>query len=102
VDPSVYPGATEIAFDGIDQNCNGYDMTIDVIKIRAKKGVLKVKAASQLGTTANLQVESHGPMTYDHKKDLWTYEGPLNIAPASPGYKVYLHGTEGTLEAPLD
>ncbi|MEZ6000421.1 S8 family serine peptidase [Hyphomonas sp.] len=32
IDPSVYPGAPEIRRDGIDQDCNGYDLTINVTR----------------------------------------------------------------------
>jgi hypothetical protein len=100
-DASVYPGALDIPLDGIDQNCNGYDMTIEVDKATVKKGVLKVQATSALGYYADLWIEANGRMTYDFQKEVWSYEAPLVIAPASPGDKIYIYGDEGTLEVPI-
>ncbi|HKJ77391.1 MAG TPA: S8 family serine peptidase, partial [Gammaproteobacteria bacterium] len=70
---SVYPGAPEIRFDGVDQDCNGYDLTIDVVKLRyaAKRDKLVVEATSALGDAAGLSVEGYGPMKWNRRKGLW-------------------------------
>ncbi|MGA1874656.1 MAG: S8 family serine peptidase, partial [bacterium] len=51
-DPTMYPGAPEIKDDGIDQDCNGYDLTIHITRAVYrrwwKRGLLKVEAASSL------------------------------------------------------
>lgn len=57
-DPLVHPGATEIRSDGIDQDCNGFDLTIRVTKARyiVAKDRLIVFADSALGENARLRV----------------------------------------------
>ncbi|NIR25634.1 MAG: hypothetical protein GWN77_01405, partial [Gammaproteobacteria bacterium] len=69
-DPSIYPGAPEIKHDAIDQDCNGYDLTIDITKSRytpAKKNSpdsLEVWASSDLDGSAALTLEGYGAMTW--------------------------------------
>ncbi len=55
-DASVYPGANEVKHDGIDQDCNGYDLTIDILRARyvSSKDKLVVWATSDLGSHAGL------------------------------------------------
>lgn len=69
----VYPGAMEIKHDGIDQDCNGYDLTINILKATygARKDTLSVEATSSLGKNANLQLNGYGAMTWDRKKLKW-------------------------------
>lgn len=57
-DPAAYPGAPEIKRDGIDQDCNGYDLTIDITRARylSSKDKLVVFATSDLANQAGLQV----------------------------------------------
>ncbi|MES9876010.1 MAG: S8 family serine peptidase, partial [Candidatus Sedimenticola sp. 1PA] len=58
-DASIYPGAAEIVGDGVDQDCNGYDLTINVSYatydvLIDKLGVL---ATTELGGAAALKVK---------------------------------------------
>jgi bacillopeptidase F len=72
-DPSVYPGAPETKHDGIDQDCNGYDLTIEVTRAEysAKGDKLTVEASSALGKSAALQVEGYGAMSWSKRKSQW-------------------------------
>jgi len=58
-DAMVYPGALEIKHDAIDQDCNGYDLTIDVIRADylVADDKVAVWATSDLGDQANLNVK---------------------------------------------
>jgi serine protease AprX len=94
-DAAIYPGATEIKHDGIDQDCNGYDLTIDILKAEytAKKDSLVVQARSDLGQQAGLQLVGFGAMKWDRKKSMWTIS--LNRAGGNPG-TVTVSGIEGS------
>jgi bacillopeptidase F len=56
--PSIYPGAPETKHDGIDQDCNGYDLTIDITRAlyRASQDKLVVYATSDYQDQAALSV----------------------------------------------
>jgi hypothetical protein len=74
-DPTVYPGAPEVRFDGIDQDCNGYDLTIKITQAvwSKSKRTLTVDATSNLGAQAGLVLTTYGlPMKWNAKKSLWT------------------------------
>jgi bacillopeptidase F len=64
-DPTVYPGATEVRYDGIDQDCNGYDLTINITRAlyRANQDKLIIYATSSLGGTAGLIAAVSGKST---------------------------------------
>lgn len=73
-DATINPGATEIKYDGIDQNCNGYDLTIDITKAEynAKRDAISVEASSALGKSADLVVDGIGAMKWSNKNKIWT------------------------------
>jgi serine protease AprX len=94
-DSTVYPGAAEIKHDGIDQDCNGYDLTIDILKAEyaSKKDSLAVEATSALGQQAFLKLDGFGAMKWDRKKLRWTIS--VNRAGGNPG-TVTVSGIEGS------
>ena len=98
-DPFIYPGAPEIKHDGIDQDCNGYDLTIDIIKAdyAANRDILTVEATSALGQDAGLELTGYGPMSWDRKKAKWKIS--VRGAGGDPG-TVAVSGIEGTENAP--
>lgn len=94
-DPDVYPGAPEVKHDGIDQDCNGYDLTIDIVKADyvVKDDKLDVEATSALGQNASLVLENYGSMKWDRKNIKWTIS--VRKAGGNPGV-VAVSGIEGT------
>lgn len=75
-DPAIHPGAAETPFDGIDQDCNGYDLTIEVTKASyspEKHGALNVRATSSHGANAWFWVDYYGSMHWEPKKGYWEF-----------------------------
>lgn len=73
---SIYPGATEIALDGIDQDCDGTDLTTQIILATYKGNTLTVRALSDLPTSAILTVYGFGNLEFGNmkkntKKEYW-------------------------------
>ena len=99
-DPTIYPGAPEVKHDGIDQDCNGYDLTIDVTKAAysKRKGTLSVEAQSALGSSASLDVSGLGPLQWNRRKGNWSasFNG---VAPVPA--EVTVQGVEGAVSAPV-
>lgn len=93
-DASVYPGAPEVKHDGIDQDCNGYDLTIDIVKADyvVKDDKLDVEATSALNENAALVLENYGSMKWDRKKSKWTIS--IRKVGGDPGF-VVVSGIEG-------
>lgn len=99
-DPSVYPGAAETKHDGIDQDCNGYDLTIDFIKAsyNSKRSLLTVEATSALNGAANLQLSGYGPMKWDSAKRKWAVSVKgVKVKPQT----VTVTGVEGSESSPV-
>jgi bacillopeptidase F len=94
----IYPGAQEIKHDGIDQDCNGYDLTIDILKAlyTKKRDTLSVEAASALGRNANLVLLGYGPMSWNKKTSRWSLS--LSSVGGNPG-TVTVSGPEGSVSA---
>jgi hypothetical protein len=57
-DAGIYPGAPETKHDGIDQDCNGYDLSIDITRARYLLATDKIVvfATSALADQAGLKV----------------------------------------------
>lgn len=93
-DPTVYPGAPETKHDGIDQDCNGYDLTIDIAKATydVRKDRLLAQATSALGVDAALALSGYGPMVWNSRKKIWS----IAVEPAggNPG-SIVVTGPEG-------
>ena len=93
-DPGAFPGAPEVKLDGKDQDCNGYDLTIQVTKAthKAGAGLLRVEATSALGAGAALQLTGFGPMKWDALTSRWVLS--VTTAKTNPG-TVTVCGLEG-------
>jgi bacillopeptidase F len=76
-DASIHPLATDRARDGIDQDCNGYDQTIEVkyAVYSHDGGTLKVRASSMRGSAAELVIVDVGPMIWRPQYRDWIYDG---------------------------
>lgn len=92
---ATYPGAPETKSDGIDQDCNGYDLTITVTKAlyTRRTDTLTVEAKSALGQSASLQVVNFGPLTWSAKRSVWT--ASFKPAGGNPG-QITVSGLEGS------
>jgi serine protease AprX len=73
-DPGVFPGAVEIKHDGVDQDCNGFDLTIEITSAvyLAAGDSLNITATSALGADAGLELVGYGAMKWNRKKKIWS------------------------------
>ena len=58
--PRIHPGAAETKHDGIDQDCNGYDLTIDITSLGnySATGLAgSIQATTQLKNRGNLSID---------------------------------------------
>lgn len=83
-DATIHPGAAEIKFDGIDQDCNSYDLTINVTRADyvSSKKQLTLEATSALGSNASLQVQGLGVMRWNASARVWRLKAITNTKPA--------------------
>ncbi len=94
-DASIHPGAEEVKRDGVDQDCNGYDLTIEISKAEydSRKKKLTVQASSALGANAGLQVAGFGAMKWNKGSGIWTFSA--SVGSGAPEI-VVVSGIEGS------
>jgi hypothetical protein len=75
-DANIFPWAAEFPFDAIDQNCDGYDLTIKYhrVKYQQTHDYLLVEVGSDYGPDAALELSYFGPLAWDANRKLWVGE----------------------------
>ena len=93
-DPWIYPGAAEDKDDNVDQDCNGYDLTIHIIlaEYLTADAKLNVEATSSLSKDADLALDGYGPMKWNRKEAKWAIS--VSSVVQDPG-SVTVVGIEG-------
>lgn len=106
-DPTVHPGAAEIKHDGIDQDCNGYDLTIEILEavFDSATDTLRVKATSELLASgvirhSGLELEGYGRMERKGTRRWVWWEKTVKHVHGKPG-SVVVRGVEGSTSAPV-
>jgi hypothetical protein len=104
-DPMINPNATDTANNGVDENCNGFDLTIVVTKALYSNGkkTLTIEATSALGANAGLSATYsissntyYAAMSWNASVGKWqAVVGSLTSAPAT----VTVSGVEGSVTA---
>lgn len=94
-DASIHPGAVEVKRDGVDQDCNGYDLTVNITTAVYLKrtDTLVVEATSSLNGSAALQLANYGPMKWNPKRSRWVIT--VKRAKGNPG-TIKVTGVEGS------
>jgi bacillopeptidase F len=95
-DPTVYPGAREIRRDGTDQDCNGYDLTIEVeYAVYSHDGSkLSLRVTSAYRSRAALEIVDVGPLTWRPARRDWVFNG---ATPSGPTKTITIRGIEGEI-----
>lgn len=93
-DATVHPGAHDVRRDGVDQDCNGYDQTIDVkYAVYAHDGSkLNLRVTTFLHANAQLEIVGTGPMTWRAARGDWIFNAPTT---GGPQKLITIRGVEG-------
>ena len=100
LEPTIHPGAPDIIRNGIDEDCNGYDLTIQNVTIKFKgRDKIKVYADSTYGQDANLQLDGFGAMGWfgGSTGESWVYDGTYS---GPKPQTVTVSGPEGSVTVP--
>jgi serine protease AprX len=104
-DASIHPNAPEVKHDGIDQDCNGWDLTIDVQQAvyQPSKDTLSVRATSALLASgaikgSGLTLVGYGRMSRRVVKGQVWWEITVKKVRDDPG-SVTVSGVEGSTTA---
>ena len=75
-DPTVHPGASEKARDGIDQDCNGLDLSISIkYAVYSHDGaILRMRVTSARRAEAGLEIDGVGALTWRAPYADWIFE----------------------------
>ncbi|MCJ7556183.1 MAG: S8 family serine peptidase [Gammaproteobacteria bacterium] len=94
---TIFPGAPERIRDGVDQDCNGYDLTIKVYQavFSHDGGSLRLRVKSGYGDRAALEVVGVGPLVYRERYKDWYLNGGSVDGYAIP--VITVRGIEGDL-----
>jgi hypothetical protein len=90
---TIHPGAPEVWRDGVDQDCNGFDFTIDVkyAVYSHDGGALNLRASSAYRENAALTVVGVGPLTWRAVRNDWIFTGGAG----TPQPVLTIRGPEG-------
>jgi serine protease AprX len=108
--PAIYPGATEIVLDGIDQDCNRFDLSIAVTTAlyRSEKDKLIIFATSTLKRRAKLKVDIPGigvkELKWNSVRKRWQKRirnASLKGLQADPATTLTVFGKEGSMDQVL-
>jgi bacillopeptidase F len=95
LDAGIHPHAEDLLRDGIDQDCNGFDLTLEAIARYAwRTDVLIVEATSDLGRNAYPELADQGPLRWNASRQ--RFEIAVPMAGGDPG-TVRILGVEGEI-----
>jgi bacillopeptidase F len=79
-DATVFPGAPEVIRDGVDQDCNGYDLSIRVEQaVYSHDGAaIYLRVTSKLGQAAELEIVGVGADYRERYRDWFKNGGPVD------------------------
>ena len=111
-DPLAYPGAPEVRDDGIDQDCNGFDLTIAITRAGYQAAVdeLVIWSTSALGDLAALRVmvalgeggSIDQPLVWNAIDGRWEITFDNFEAQFGIPLTVTVHGPEGSESVPVE
>ena len=91
-DSTIYHNAIEIIQDGIDQDCNGYDLTTKIILATYNNGRLTVRAESFLPSSSTLILDGFNDNMRWRPQGYWEYMEKSSTSPVT----VTVTSIEGT------